>query len=297
MKAKSAAPEEVQQLIGEKVIITFRSGAKKDNAHKVGEIVSYENTAKESDGKEFKWKFLVHVIDDEGDAFEEYVSEDDVSEDSALEDDGSPRKEFLHYDEACWSVNRFNEYIESELEESPSDWSKANPHFIACFQCGEKPAQSTCKNGMCGSCCLGTMATIPCDLKSHNRPPSTSSGVNQPSLPEQCIQCDKKAAQKSCRHNMCGSCCLGRMASPPCELKSHNRNRAQETTTPSDSGVNVEVDNDDVSEPEIIKSSVEEALFDYSSMNCKGLRAVLKSRDLKCSGKKAELLARLEESS
>ncbi len=301
IRPDSVTPEEVEQLIGEKVIITFRSNGKANN-HKVGEIVAHENTAKETGGKESKWKFVVHIKDDafEDDAFEDYVSEDDVSEDDvskdgALEDDGSPRKEYLHYDEACWSMNRFNEYMESELDESPSDWSRANPHFIRCFQCDEKPAQSTCKNGMCGSCCLGTMATIPCDLKSHNRPPPTSSGVNRPSPHEQCIHCDKKAAQKSCPHNMCRSCCLGRMAAPPCELKSHNR--AQETTTPS-SGVNaVEVDNDDVSEPGIIEHSVEEASFDYSLMTCKELKAVLKSKNLTCSGNKADLLARLGTSS
>lgn len=144
IKATAASPEELEQLLNsEAVILTFRK--EQDNSHKLGKIVSEERVAKTSDSTKYEWKFLVEIADEE-------------------EEDGSPCKEYLRYDEACWSMNQYVKYSQSGSTKTPSEWSRDNVHIIRCIDCSNK-AQLTCPNYMCANCCKGRRG---CKLKSHD---------------------------------------------------------------------------------------------------------------------------------
>ena len=71
----------------------------------------------------------------------------------------------------------------------------------------------------------------------------------------------------------------------------------QEMAAERGSAPAVEEGNDDAFEPEIEEPVTEQETPDYSSMTVAQLKDILRSKGLKVGGKKAELIARLEESS
>ncbi|KAL7458925.1 hypothetical protein ACHAWC_010635 [Mediolabrus comicus] len=162
LKATDPSPKEIPQFIDSKVIVTYRNGKNKANVDKIGRIIGYENTTKKPGGKN-EWKFRV-TLDQDVDEFE---------------DDGSQCDEYLHYDEASYSIERYDEFMKQN-ELPISEWAAANPHFIKCRErnCNNK-AQATCSNHMCKDCCMGEMAAIPCTLVSHNCTEDTATSSNQ----------------------------------------------------------------------------------------------------------------------
>ena len=167
LEASCATQEEAQQFINRKVIVTLKSSMKdKFSAHKLGTIVAYVK---------------LQVAQDQ-------VNEDQVNEDQATQDqvgdvnnkwrfrvllcnedddDDSEKVEHLNYYDACWSMNRFQQFQASGTEESASDWSKANPHHIKCCHC-EENSNLTCPNKMCSKCCP-RHGFHDCPLKSHDK--------------------------------------------------------------------------------------------------------------------------------
>ena len=137
LEATCATHEEAQQFINRQVIVTLKSSMNdKSSAHKLGTIVEYVQVTQGQvgDGNGNDWRFRVRLCNDD-------------------EDDDSEKVEHLDYYDVCWSMNRFEQYQDSGTEESPSDWSKANPHHIKCTHCDENKSSSTCPNKMCSKCC------------------------------------------------------------------------------------------------------------------------------------------------